>query len=104
MDTKNKLIFTTPAQQDLEKIVLYHAENAGGAYAGKIYQTMRERFEQLREFPLMGPMHPDAVLRADGFRALVLTKTYVAIYKYAGDTVTIYAIVNGRTDYPKLLK
>ena len=38
------------------------------------------------------------------YRKLVLTKTYVAIYKLIGDTVYVYAIVNGTTDYPRLLK
>ena len=38
------------------------------------------------------------------YRKLVLTKTYVAVYKMIGDTVYIYAIVNGATDYPRLLK
>lgn len=52
----------------------------------------------------MGQTHPDPILAASGYRKLVLTKTYVAIYKLIGDTVYIYAIVNGTTDYPRLLK
>lgn len=51
----------------------------------------------------MGQIHPDPMLAASNFRKLVLTKTYVAIYKIEGDTVYIYRIVNGMTDYPKLL-
>ena len=35
---------------------------------------------------------------------LVLTNTYVAVYKVSGDTVSIYRVVNGTTDYPRLLK
>lgn len=35
---------------------------------------------------------------------LVLTKTYVAVHKIIDETVYIYRIVNGRTDYPRLLK
>ena len=54
--------------------------------------------------PLMGQTHPDPILAASGYRKLVLTKTYVAIYKLIGDTVYVYAIVNGTTDYPRLLK
>jgi len=52
----------------------------------------------------MGQTHPDPILAANGYRKLVLTKTYVAVYKVIGDTVYIYAIVNGVTDYPRLLK
>ena len=35
---------------------------------------------------------------------MVLTRTYVAVYKVEDDTVYIYRIVNGATDYPRLLK
>ena len=51
----------------------------------------------------MGQTHPDPMLAASNVRKLVLTKTYVAIYKIEGDTVYSYRIVNGMTDYPKLL-
>ena len=44
------------------------------------------------------------ILAAQGYRKLVLNKTYVAVYKMIGDTVYIYRIVNGAMDYPKLLR
>ena len=52
----------------------------------------------------MGQTHPDPLLAAQGYRKLVLTKTYVAIYKVIDDTVYIYRIVNGRSNYPRLLE
>ena len=70
----------------------------------RIYSTMKTTINRLRDFPLMGQTHPDPILAASGYRKLVLTKTYVAIYKLIGDTVYVYAIVNGTTDYPRLLK
>ena len=39
-----------------------------------------------------------------GYRKLVLTKTYVAVYRIIDSTVTVYRVVNGKTDYPRLLK
>ena len=75
----------------------YHITEAGTPYARKIYSTMKTTMNRLRDFPLMGQTHPDPILAASGYRKLVLTKTYVA-------TVYIYAIVNGVTDYPRLLK
>ena len=104
MPTKSKLVYLSPAQHDFEEIVKYHAVEAGVSYARKIYTTMRESIDRLRDFPLMGQSHPDPILAANGFRKLVLTQTYVAIYKYMDGTVYIYAVVNGRTDYPRLLK
>ena len=90
MPTKSKLVYLPPAQHDFEEIVKYHITEAGTPYARKIYSTRQT--------------HPDPILAASGYRKLVLTKTYVAIYKLIGDTVYVYAIVNGTTDYPRLLK
>lgn len=104
MPTKSKLVYLPPAQHDFEEIVKYHITEAGTPYARKIYSTMKTAINRLRDFPLMGQTHPDPILAANGYRKLVLTKNYVAVYKVIGDTVYIYAIVNGATDYPRLLK
>lgn len=103
MPTKNKLVYLKPADDDFREIVRFHILEAGPKYGRQIYRSMREAIEKLRTFPLMGQTHPDPMLAASNFRKLVLTKTYVAIYKIEGDTVYIYRIVNGMTDYPKLL-
>ena len=47
---------------------------------------------------------PLFVMKMDNYRKLVLTKTYVAVYKVIDGTVYVYRVVNGATDYPKLLK
>lgn len=104
MPTKNKLVYLTPASEDFEEIVKYHIAQSGVQSGRKIYAVMKKGIEKLQEFPLMGQTHPDPLLAAEAFRKLVLTHTYVAIYKVIGDTVYIYRIVNGCTDYPRLLK
>lgn len=104
MPTKTKLVYLTPAMQDFESIVKYHITEVGTASARKIYRTMKDTIDKLRDFSLMGQTHPDPLLAADNYRKLVLTKTYVAVYKVINGTVYIYRIVNGATDYPKLLK
>lgn len=81
MPTKSKLVYLPPAQHDFEEIVKYHITEAGTPYARKIYSTMKTTINRLRDFPLMGQTHPDPILAASGYRKLVLTKTYVAIYK-----------------------
>lgn len=100
----SKLVYLAPVAQDMEEIVKFHIANVGSAPARKIYAAMEDTINRLAEFPLLGQTHPDPVLTENGFRKLVLTKTYVAVYKVIGDTVYIYRIVNGRTDYPRLLK
>lgn len=104
MPTKAKLVYLTPAMTDMEEIVKYHLTQVGAASARKIYDLMRKEIGKLTSFPLMGQTHPDPLLAAEGYRKLVLTDTYVAVYKLIGDTVYIYHVVNGRTDYPRLLK
>ena len=99
-----KLVYLTPAAEDFEEIVKYHITEVGAESAKKIYMTMRTELARLADFPLLGQMHPDPVLAMQQYRKLVLTKTYVAVYKVIDDTVYIYRIVNGKTDYPQLLK
>lgn len=99
-----KLVYLTPAEQDLKEIVKFHITQVGVQSARNIYQTIRQTILRLRDFPLMGQIHPDPLLAAENYRKLVLTNTYVAVYKVAGDMVSIYRVVNGATDYPSLLK
>lgn len=104
MASKCNLIYLVSAENDILEIVGFHAGQVGAESARKIYQIIRERIGQLQTFPLMGQLHPDQELAAQGYRKLVLTKTYVAIYKVMDGTVMIYRVVNGVTDYPKLLR
>jgi len=104
MPTKSNLVYLRPAQRDFEEIVKYHILEVGTVSARQISATMEAAINRLTDFPLMGQTHPDPILAANGFRKLILTKTYVAIYKLIDDTVYVYRIVNGRTDYPRLLK
>lgn len=104
MPTKVNLEYLAPAVSDFEEIVKYHITQAGVPYAKKIYNTMESGINKLSDFPLLGQTHPDPLLAAQGFRKLVLTDTYVAVYKIIDNTVYIYRIVNGKTNYPRLLK
>lgn len=104
MGTKHKLLYLAAAEADILSIVKFHAEKVGPTSAREIYRTIREELGRLQDFPLIGQIHPDPELAAMGYRKLVLNQTYVAVYKVADDTVLIYRIVNGATDYPRLLR
>lgn len=104
MPTKVNLEYLTPAVSDFEEIVKYHITQVGVPSAKKIYTLMETAINKLEDFPLLGQIHPDPLLAAQGYRKLVLNQTYVAIYKIVNDTVYIYRIVNGKTDYPRLLR
>ena len=104
MDTRYETIYLPPARMDLLDIVRFHKERVGPVSAKAIYQTIQEKITHLGDFPLIGPLHPDPELAMLGYRKLVLTKTYVAIYKILDGRVLVYRIVSGMTNYPKLLK
>lgn len=104
MQSKAEMIYLRPALEDIEEIVKFHINEVGPASARKIYSDMRHTLGLLADFPLMGQTHPDPILAQAGFRKLALTRTYVAVYRIIDGVVTIYRVVNGRTDYPRLLK
>lgn len=104
MAAKYRLVYLSAADADILGIVKFHIDRVGSSSARKIYDTICGEIGRLCEFPLLGPIHPDPELASLGYRKLVLNKTYVAIYKMIDDVVTIYRVVNGAADYPKLLK
>ena len=104
MPSINKLVYLTPAAEDIEEIVKYHLNEAGVESAQKIYNRIKTEINKLPDFPLLGQTHPDPLLASQNYRKLVITSTYVAVYKVIDNTVYIYRIVNGKTDYPKLLR
>ena len=89
---------------DVDQIAAFHMKNAGAEYAQRITDNILDGVDNLAEFPYMGPPHPDPELAVLGYRKLVLTKIYVAVYRVIENVVYVYRIVNGTTDYPKLLK
>ena len=65
---------------------------------------MLDGIDILGAHPYAGPLYPDPELAWQEYRKLVLTKTYIAVYRVIGDTVYIYRVVNSTTDYPALLR
>ena len=92
-----------PAQGELEDIARLYCSLAGPDSARKITNGIYEALEQLSCFPLSGPTVRDAELRSLGYRFVVVDK-YIVIYRLIGDTVTVYHIFDGRSDYPTLFR
>lgn len=99
-----ELFYDAEARREMREIARFHSEEVSEAAGERILTKMIDQIERLRIFPLMGPIHPDPALAAQGYRLLVLTKTYVAVYRVNDDTIYIYGVFNGRTDYPQLLR
>ena len=100
---KMKVLLLPSAWMDLDRISDYYLTMAGTNSAQKITDKILDTIDMLKDYPYMGALHPDQLLAANGFRK-ALCDDYVAVYKVIDSEVFIYRIVNGRTDYPKLLK
>lgn len=92
-----------PAQTELEEIARLYMSLAGPESARGITERILDALEKLALFPLSGPAMHDPDLREQGYRFTVAGK-FVAVYRLIGETVYVYHIFDGRTNYPKLFK
>ena len=91
------------AWQDIDKISDFYLGMADAASAQKITDKILDTLELLGSFPYMGAQHPDPALAQREFRK-VICGDYVCVYKVLETSVYVYRVVNGKTDYPRLLK
>ena len=102
MVNKYELELLTPAQRELEEIGRAHLELVGSLSARKITDRIYSSLEKLKMFPDIGISCRDRQLAAAGYRMLICGN-YLCFYRKTGNIVFIFHIVDGRTDYPKLL-
>lgn len=99
---KYQLELLRPAQHELEKIALVHTVLAGVESARKITDRIFRALEHLQSHLPMGVECGDEILRWAGYRMLICGH-YLCIYRLLGKTIFVYHIVDGRTNYPRLL-
>lgn len=92
-----------PAQGELEEIAQLYLSLVGAPYARSITDKIYDAMNQLTRFPLSGPQMREPELRRLGYRFLVV-ENYIVIYRLIGDTVFVYHIFDGRSDYPTLFR
>ncbi|MDR1452360.1 MAG: type II toxin-antitoxin system RelE/ParE family toxin [Candidatus Margulisbacteria bacterium] len=98
-----KLQILSPAQAELKEIASVYWRLAGANSARKITNKIYSALEHLLKCPALGFICRDEILQARGFRTLVCGE-YLCFYRLLEDTIFIYHIVDGRTDYPRLFK
>ncbi|WP_373483315.1 type II toxin-antitoxin system RelE/ParE family toxin [Acetobacterium sp.] len=98
-----KVELLLPAQKELEEIAEYHLLMVGSNSARKIVEKIINAMERLEEFPLSCPLVPDEELKSQNYRILVCDQ-YICIYRLLGETVFIYHIASGASEYGKLLR
>lgn len=84
---------STLAEQDLEEIWSYVAEDANPTTAGRLIDAIIDRFEVLCEQPRMGRNRPEF---GEGVRSFV-AESYVIYYRHDGDLL-IARVLHGRRD------
>lgn len=95
------LEFLPAAMDDLDRIADYHLSMVSANSAERITDPILETLEHLEQNPYLGSSHPDPVLASMEYRRIV-SGEYVCVHKVIEQSVVVYRIVHGATDYPKL--
>lgn len=98
-----ELVILEPAQRELEEIARLHQNLVGPNSARKITNRILDALSRLADFPLSGHVPQDNELRRAGYRLVVAGK-YICVYRLIADTVFVYHIAHGATDYPATFK
>jgi len=94
------VLFLQEALDDLEEIMLYIAQDNRNA-ALRLYDEIMGKTDHLKTFPKLGRSVPEVKMQKFGFRMLLI-KAYIAFYRVIDNTVYIYRVVHGATNYPML--
>jgi len=93
-----RLVFTEPAERDLENIIAYIALDNPMA-AEKVFRAIVATARRLTDFPEMGHIG-----RLPNTREFTVTSLpYVIVYDVTADTITILAVFHGARDLSRAL-
>ena len=101
-----QIVFTDTAKSDLRDIAFYLADlSKDKNLAIRFVKELQERAKILEQFPEIGSIPKDRVLKIHGYRFLV-HKDYLLFYLYetAENKVYILAVFNGKRDYMRVMK
>lgn len=92
-----------PAQKELKEIAELHLCLVGPNSARKITDLIWDTLSRLESFPLSRHIPRDKELRGSGYRFVIAGK-YICVYRLIAQTVFVYHIAHGASNYPKLFK
>ena len=98
-----ELVILEPAQRELEEIAQLHLNLVGPNSARKITDLILDTLSRLETFPLSGHIPQDKELRNAGYR-LVIAGKYICVYRLVAQTVFVYHIAHGASNYPVTFK
>ena len=88
---------------EIEKIAEKHLSLVGPASAKKVTDQLLNDIEMLTSNPYMGKECEKLILIPNHYRRLI-SGNYICFYRIIGNTIFIYHIVDGRTNYTQLFK
>lgn len=97
------LVLLESAQQELEEIAQLHMNLAGPNSARNITNLILDTLSRLEMFPRSGHIPRDKELRGGGYRYVIAGK-YICVYRLVAETVYVYHIAHGASNYPTLFK
>ncbi len=97
-----KIEFLPSAWREIDEISTYYIHKVGKQSAKRLFEKLMKSIERLKMFPMSAPLIRDEKLSAEGYRILI-SGEYVCIYRFINETVYIYHIANGRTEYKNLI-
>lgn len=98
---KYKVLIYPAAKRDLQELIDYINEQSSFDDI-KLYDEIVEYVASLAELPFRYPLMKNPVLRAKGYRALVV-HSFLVFYVVMGDVVQIRRILHGKRQYEFLL-
>ena len=100
-----KLVILEPAQREIEEIALLHLRLSGPNSARKITDLIYDTVGRMELFPRSGHPPKDQQLVKEGYSYVIAGK-YIAVCRYLEyeDTVYVYHIAHGASNYPALFK
>jgi len=100
-----RIIRTDVADSQIRSIILYVAEVFGNQVALEKLKELEESILALAENPYLGTRPQYPVLKRQGYKVLILKKNLV-FYKVKEEQkeVIIYAVIDGRQDYLRIIQ
>lgn len=100
-----RIIRTDVADSQIRSIILYVAEVFGNQVALEKLKELEESILALAENPYLGTRPQYPALKRQGYKVLILKKNLV-VYKVKEEQkeVIIYAVIDGRQDYLRIIQ
>ncbi|WP_199620721.1 type II toxin-antitoxin system RelE/ParE family toxin [Paenibacillus alkalitolerans] len=98
---KYKVLIFPAAQRDLQEIIDYINDQTSFEDI-RLYDGIVDQVVSLAELPYRYPLMKNPILRAKGYRVLVV-QSYLVFYVVVGDSVQIRRILHGKRQYELLL-